>query len=73
MAGQFKLPIARVLTADQSADHFATLASDERVAIVDLRLLRQTKSYAKLTAQTEGWSQEQRDDFLLAMMAQGPV
>lgn len=66
MARQFKLPIARVERSEEKP-------LLEAILTVDLFLLSKSKSFAKLKAQAPEWSDQQVIDYLLAMIAEGPV
>lgn len=66
MARQLKLPVATVARSTFEADPFAVLT-------VDMRLLAKSKTFAKLKEQAPHWDDDQRFDYLLALMAEGPV
>lgn len=66
MARQIKLPVARVARSEEKPLLEAFLT-------VDLLLLSKSKSFAKLKAQAPEWSDQQVIDYLLSMMAEGPV
>lgn len=74
MARQRRLPIGRVVPASANLEEvLAKLGTGQRVALFDLVLLRNSKAYAQLKAQSEAWTDEERIDYLLGVVAEGPA
>lgn len=70
---QLALPVARVVQPVAGVGEVSAGAENERLLLVDLEKLRRTKTYAKLKAQAPDWDDEARDNYLLALMCQGPA
>lgn len=73
MARQFKLPVARLVQPVLDDGEVFAIAQNERLLLVDLDALRRTKSFAKLKAQAATWTDAACEEYLLAMMAEGPL
>lgn len=73
MAKQLKLPVARVVAPLLDDGEKFAIAPNERLLLVDVDLLRRTKTFATLKAQAPGWDDSACEDYLLGLMAQGPV
>ena len=72
-ARQFRLPVARrVEPVLDDGEKFA-IAPTERLLLVDLEKLRLTKSFGKLKAQAVNWDDAACEDYLLALMCEGPA
>ncbi len=64
-----RLPIGRAVPRDQAVEP----SPGQRVVLVDLDLLRKTKTYANLKKQVASWGDEAIEDYILGMIAEGPV
>lgn len=74
MARKLRLPMGRVVSRDADLEKvFASIGQHERIVLVDMERARLSKSFAKLRDQAVAWDDLQREDYLLSLMAEGPV
>lgn len=66
MARQLRIPVAVPTRHPENPNTCAVLT-------VDLVALKRTKSFAKLCEATPEWSNDQRIDYLLSLMCEGPA
>lgn len=74
MGRELKRPVARVVPRDFDPEKLAaSVGKNERIMLVDIERLRLTKTFGKLRKQAGAWDDAAREDFVLAMIAEGPV